>query len=942
MLMKVPMLAGRPRRTARAVFLCALYNWSPLAPAAHAQENRPALAQMDDLNRQVSEDREGAIARGLLLQRNHLLTSLMESDPAAAVASALSSDVRRKITKRHPEAESLLEERGSWSGPLVIAITDDFTHHQPSKTIQTLRVDGHLYNLYSNGPASATCARSATVRGIRLGDRMAAASVETEQDTSSPCKATGDQRTAVLMVNYKSSKITPGYTPEFLHNAFFGTAPSLTDYWREASYGRTTASGGVFGPFDLDQDFACNQVFDVLQAAIAAADSTVDFTAYQHIFLVLPIPASGPCLWDGMSSVGCSVQQSPSKGPFTASTSFLETPSLWYNIYGLLGEFAQTVIHEGGHGLGLRHSNSLDYGTLPMGAVDADGVHTEYGDPFSSMAENPGHYAAPHKNMLGWLDEGTGYRTVQSAGTWTISPLSSQSGSLYALRVERGTGTDQWLWIEYRQPIGAYEPAILDTNLPRDFGGVLVHLEDPSLTTSWPSYANLLTFQPVRAPNDFNNALFKANSTWSDPYTNLTLTVGAATHTRIPVTVSYDHGCATLRVSSQSFSPAAGSGDIHVQAPATCSWSAAVGAEWITLPGASSGKGNGTVPFTLTANSGSASRSSFVSISHQNFTISQPAQTQAGSVAVTPSGETSSSQTFSFEFSDPTSWKNLTFGEINISQQQVTSNSCYIHWDAEHNQLSLRDNADASWIGPVAVGSAGTLANGQCVLHPESATLTGSGTNATLRLKIDATNGFRRGPDPIYPIYMQSQSLSTGCGWHQAGTWTISFPFQPVSVSPANGSGSQQVFTFIADGYFTYSNYYNGDQVVIAFTTSTDFGALQFFDHGCAFTYYSDTNIALDPDLASVPNGQAVGQAMIGSSQTLSNSQCALDLAKSSMSLSGSTLTLNIALSFTPAFDGQQNIYLFGPGTGWPLGASYDPLGTYTVTAKAGKAAMVR
>ena len=913
---------------AAAVLFCGLFFCSPVAPAARAQVTHRVREQISDLNRQIAVDGDRAVVQGRLEQRAHLLATLIEIDPAAAVESALPSDLRHALAKRHPQAEPLLEEKGSWTGPLVIAIADDFTHQHPGKTIQTLRVEGHLYTLYWNSPANATCARSATVHGIRLGGRMAAASVELAADVDSPCTTTGDQKTVVLMVNYKSIKITPGYTAEFLHSAFFGPAPSLSDYWHNASYGTTTASGDVFGPFDLDQDFACNQEDAILQAAIAAADSSVDFTQYQRIFLILPVNVAGGCVYDGLAYVGCSLQQSPSKGPFTASVTWLETPSLGPNVYGLLGEFAQTVIHEGGHNLGLRHASSLDYDTLPVGAVDAMGVHNEYGDNFSSMGSNPGHYAAPHKSMLGWLSEGASYQTVQSAGTWTISPLSSQSGSHYALRVQRGT-TDQWLWIEYRQPIGPYEPAVLDTGLPRDFNGVFVHLEAPGLTTNWPTYTNLLTFQPVRLPNDFNNAMLAANTTWDDPYTNLTLTVGAATPAGIPVTVSYDNGCATLTASSQSFSAAAGSGEIRVEAPVTCSWNPAVGAEWIALAGATAGKGHGRLPFTVAANNSSGPRSSFISISHQNFTISQPAQPQAGSVAVAPSSGTSSSQIFSFQFADPTSWKNLAWGEVLINEQQVTANSCYIHWNAAGNELLLRDNGDDSWLGPIAAGAAGTLANGQCVLHPGTATITGSGTTATLSLQIDFTNRFANNGDNIY---MQSQSQATACGWQEAGTWTTAFAFRPVSVSPANGSGSQQTFTFIVDGFYPASDYYEGDEVDFIFTTSTAFGTVQFYNYGCTLAYFGNNNITLDPNVAyAAPTGPVDGT--LGSGPALANSQCSLNVAGSSATQSGSTLTLNLALSFTPAFDGTQNIYVFGPGTGWPLGASYAPLGTYTVTS---------
>jgi hypothetical protein len=73
---------------------------------------------------------------------------------------------------------------------------------------------------------------------------------------------------------------------------------------------------------------------------------------------------------------------------------------------------------------------------------------------------------------------------------------------------------------------------------------------------------------------------------------------------------------------------------------------------------------------------------------------------------------------------------------------------------------------------------------------------------------------------------------------------------------------------------------------------------VQFFDHGCALTYLGDNNIVLDPDLASSLAGNVPMDGTLGSGPLLANSQWTLDVANSSASLSGSTLTLNLALSF--------------------------------------------
>lgn len=889
---------------------------------AFSQITRPistGAARIQEINRQVGVEGDAVAINGMLKERARLLATLMEENPRAAVASALPGELRRNLQNRVPGAEQFMEETGEWTGPMTTRVADDFAH-QHSWTSRVIRVQDKAVSLYWESPPDAGCSPSATVRGIRLGNRIAAASGEVTDDVSSPCTTTGNQKTAVLLINFPSTPLTSGYTYSYVHNIFFGPAPSVTDYWNEASYGSTYATGDVFGPFTLAADYTCDQQDEVLQAAIQAADSTVDFTAYQRIYLILPVTVAGGCVFDGIGQLGCSLYNSPSKGNFTASFTWIESITIGPNIYGALGGLLQTAIHEGGHNFGLRHASSIDYDTLPAGPPGTDGTHSEYGDPFSSMGTNPDHFAAPHKNYLGWLSEGTGWVQVQSGGTWTLAPLSKVSTSHQALRVQRGNGNTQWLWVEYRQPVGTYEPAILDNGAPRDFGGALIHIEDPTQPT-WANYTELLDFQPVRIPNDFNTSLLKAGSSWADPYSNLTLTAGKATTSGLPITVSYDNGCATLSHQSQSLAAGAGSGKIGVSAAHGCAWTAVSAAEWITFKGAETGSGSATVNYTVAPNAGATARTSFISISHQTFTITQAAEPQGGSVSVTPSSGAGSSETFSFEFTDPVSWNKISFGEANINSAQITNGACYIHWDAVHKTLSLRDDADDAWLGPVKLGAATALANTQCVLSPQKASVTEAGASAILNLPIEFTNRFA---PSTKNVYMQEQSAATAVGWRQAGSWTVNFAFTPVSVSPNAGTGYTQVFTYTMAGVFP------DDEVDVSFSTSTAFGTLQFYDHGCALVYDYPSRIFLFGDLASNSVGTS-GQ--LGTGPALANSQCSLNPAASSATFSGSTLTLRLAITFTGAILGQKNIYMFGPGTGWPSGAPYTPLGTFTVTA---------
>jgi hypothetical protein len=578
---------------------------------------------------EAGADTGDVILTGLLQQRAAILADLMETNPRAAVESALPDDLRRDLASHVPDPGELLEVRGEWTGPLETTVADDFQHHR-SKTLRTIRVGQRDVKLFWDSPQASVCSPSVTVRGIRLGDRIAADSGDTSPGNS--CPTTGDLKTAVLLLSYPSTPVTEGYTQSYVKSVFFGPAPSVSDYWRQGSYGSVIPSGDVFGPFTLDADYTCSQTGAILQSAIAAADSMVDFTAYQRIALILPVTLSPYCGWLGLAQVGCTTQVSPGKGNFTASVSWIVAVSLGPNIFGDLGGLLATAVHEGGHNFGLQHSSSLDYDTVPAGPPGTDGVPSEYGNNFTFMGTDPGDFDAPHKNMLGWLNRGTGWLQVQSGGTWTLAPLSDQSGSLHALRVQRGTGASsapngQWLWIEYRQPVGPYEPTVLINGEPRNFNGALINLEDPN--QSWGGHTELLDFQPVRLPNDFNLAPMLAGVTWADPYSNLSLTTGIATPSGMAITVSYDNGCAAISPGSQSYAPGAATGQINVSAAPGCSWNAAATAEWIAFTGAASGTGPGTVTYSVAANATTAARSAIVSISHQTLNITRPRSRRA-------------------------------------------------------------------------------------------------------------------------------------------------------------------------------------------------------------------------------------------------------------------------------------------------------------------------
>lgn len=65
-----------------------------------------------------------------------------------------------------------------------------------------------------------------------------------------------------------------------------------------------------------------------------------------------------------------------------------------------------------------------------------------------------------------------------------------------------------------------------------------------------------------------------------------------------------------------------------------------------------------------------------------------------------------------------------------------------------------------------------------------------------------------------------------------------------------------------------------------------------------------------------------------GSGEVLENRQCSITLNASSVSVSGTTLTLNLAMNFRSRFAGSRNIYMFaanvgGTNSGWQQRGSW-------------------
>lgn len=143
---------------------------------------------------------------------------------------------------------------------------------------------------------------------------------------------------------------------------------------------------------------------------------------------------------------------------------------------------------------------------------------------------------------------------------------------------------------------------------------------------------------------------------------------------------------------------------------------------------------------------------------------------------------------------------------------------------------------------------------------------------------------------------------------------------QAVSVSPSSGSGTAATFRAT---YSDQNQYQDLDSVYLLVHT-------QVAQPNACYVQYQRAQNALW--LRNDAGTGWLGPATPGSSGTIENSQCVLSAASSAASGAGTTLTLDVALSFKPGFGGAKNVYLYaidstGANSGWQLRGTWSVSG---------------
>jgi len=295
------------------------------------------------------------------------------------------------------------------------------------------------------------------------------------------------------------------------------------------------------------------------------------------------------------------------------------------------------------------------------------------------------------------------------------------------------------------------------------------------------------------------------------------------------------------------------------------------------------------------------------------WTAEAPTGVQPGAT-LTPDAGIGLRQTFTFSYTDVAGVANIAALMVNFNSVLVSKNACYVRYDRAANQVRLLNDQNSGWVGASAPGAGLSQRNSLCVLDVGASSVGTSGNTLTLNLALTFLPGYAGQRTAYLDVLTAS---GTYLPWQTLGTWTVTAPSQGLA-TPATGAGRSETFTLL----HTDAGGLSQTGSVMLLINSRLSSA-----HSCYIRYERAANQLW---LLNDQNTGWIAYSAPGSPAVQQNSQCRLDVGASSVSSSGSTLVLNLAIQFDPSFAGTRNLYL-GSLAANGSGRPWQSVGVWTV-----------
>lgn len=310
-----------------------------------------------------------------------------------------------------------------------------------------------------------------------------------------------------------------------------------------------------------------------------------------------------------------------------------------------------------------------------------------------------------------------------------------------------------------------------------------------------------------------------------------------------------------------------------------------------------------------------------------SWNVPPPGTLPPSVVDLTPNSGNGASQTFTARFSDGNGGGDIVRASILVGASAAAS--CMVEIRPAARQVFLMNDAGTALIGPSIAGGGGTIENSQCIVNVTGTSVQVVGDMLTVAVPITFKPAFA-GPRTVSLEATDTTNNSTGL--RNSGTWNVlaggNEAPRVISVNPAAGSGASQTFTFT----FRDSNGAPDIQrVQILFNFSLN------ASNACLVYVNRITNAML---LLNDAGNAFLGPVPMGLPGQLDNGQCTLDAGRSSATLAGMDLHVNVHLTFKPTLAGSLENYAEALDSG-DLSSTYVRAGSWTVPSGGAQAPQI-
>ncbi len=389
---------------------------------------------------------------GIAQARQELLQEFINQDPYGFYRQfqqgripPLSVSVRSKVTIPDPQSTTI-------TSPLVVVHSDDFEHERSEHQffITDPRTNQNIQVYPQSDPDVLQPGAVVRVSGIQMGTGIVSHPQKGAITLIQAARPTerrfvqGPQRTAVFL--FSANPNNPPMTKEQIRERFFGGGP-INSFFQEASYGKLSLTGDVYGWYPLDTCESARNAHFASPSAMTMSAVQQDGISLGGYSRIVQIYAD--CGGSGVSTLG-------TVGPYSVASIFsldsLSTPS--HNKFDWRSSDS-VIVHELGHGIGgIGHAGkwicgggSVIYGNCSL---------TEYGNLYDVMGVTSVlglHFNAFFKEVLGWLD-GTSITTITTPGRYSIGALEFGSGVRAAKIQNPQTPGQPPYYLEFRNWVG--------------------------------------------------------------------------------------------------------------------------------------------------------------------------------------------------------------------------------------------------------------------------------------------------------------------------------------------------------------------------------------------------------------------------------------------------------------------------------------------------------